>query len=70
MKLFVNKSPLCDRTGTMFAVCGSGRDITEWHNDLEMAIKTSNACFGKEGRELLLKELNKLEFKNTDKGGL
>lgn len=70
MKLVVNKSPLCDHTGTMFAVCGSGRDVTEWHNDLEIAIKASNACFGKEGRELLLKELNKLEFKNNDKGGV
>lgn len=70
MKLVVNKSPLCDHKGTMFAVCGSGRDVTEWHNDLEIAIKSSSACFGKEGRELLLKELNKLEFKNNDKGSL
>lgn len=68
LKLVVNKSPLCDHKGNMFAVCGSGRDVTEWHNDLEIAIKSSNACFGKEGRELLLKELNKLEFKNKDLG--
>ena len=68
MKLVVNKSPLCDHKGNMFAVCGSGRDVTEWHNDLERAIESSNCCLGAEGRELLLKELNKLEFKNNDKG--
>ena len=68
MKLVVNKSPLCDHKGNMFAVCGSGRDVTEWHNDLEKAIEASNCCLGAEGRELLLKELNKLEFKNNDKG--
>ena len=68
MKLVVNKSPLCDHKGNMFAVCGSGRDVTEWHNDLERAIEASNCCLGAEGRELLLKELNKLEFKNNDKG--
>mgnify|MGYP000187966444 CR=1 FL=1 len=68
MKLIVNKSPLCDHKGNMFAVCGSGRDVTEWHNDLEKAIEASNCCLGAEGRELLLKELNKLEFKNHDKG--
>ena len=68
MKLVVNKSPLCDHKGNMFAVCGSGRDVTEWHNDLEKAIEASNCCLGAEGRELLLKELNKLEFKNHDKG--
>ena len=68
MKLVVNKSPFRDFRGRMFAICGSGRDVTEWHNDLENAIKSSNACFGKEGMDLLLKELNKLEFKNQDKG--
>lgn len=68
MKLVVNKSPLCDHKGNMFAVCGSGRDVTEWHNDLEIAIQASNCCFGKEGKDLLMKELNKLEFKNNDKG--
>ena len=70
MKLVVNKSPLRDHKGNMFAVCGSGRDVTEWHTDLEVAIKASNACFGREGRELLLKELNKLEFKNLDTDGI
>lgn len=68
MKLVVNKSPLCDHKGSMFAVCGTGRDVTEWHNDLEKAIEASECCFGQDGKELLMKELNKLEFKNNDIG--
>lgn len=63
LKLVVNKSPIRDYTGRMFGVVGSGRDVTEWHTSLEKAIESSNACFGTEGKNLLLKELNKLEFK-------
>lgn len=62
MKLVVNKSPLKNHKGEMYGVCGSGRDVTEWHTALEKAIESSNACFGAEGRSLLLGELNKLEF--------
>lgn len=63
MKLVVNKSPIRDYKGNMFGVCGSGRDVTEWHTALEKAIESSNSCFGEDGRNLLLSELNKLEFK-------
>jgi hypothetical protein len=63
LKMVVNKSPIRDYTGRMFGVVGSGRDVTEWHSSLENAIKDSNACFGTEGKNLLLRELNKLEFK-------
>ena len=63
LKMVVNKSPIRDYTGRMFGVVGSGRDVTEWHSSLENAIKDSNCCFGTEGKNLLLKELNKLEFK-------
>lgn len=63
LKLVVNKSPIRDYKGRMFGVVGSGRDVTDWHTSLEKAIESSNACFGAEGRSLLLKELNKLEFK-------
>ena len=63
LKMVVNKSPIRDYTGNMFGVVGSGRDVTEWHSSLENAIKDANACFGTEGKNLLLKELNKLEFK-------
>lgn len=63
LKLVVNKSPIRDFKGRMFGVVGSGRDVTDWHTSLEKAIESSNACFSAEGRSLLLKELNKLEFK-------
>lgn len=63
LKLVVNKSPIRDFKGRMFGVVGSGIDVTDWHTSLEKAIESSNACFGAEGRSLLLKELNKLEFK-------
>ena len=63
MKLVVSKSPLYNFKGIMYGTCGTGRDVTEWHNDLEKAIKSHKNCFGKEGADLLLKELNKMEFK-------
>jgi PAS domain S-box-containing protein len=69
MKLVVNKSPFRDYRGNMFAICGSGRDITEWHTAMEKAIEGDNSCFP-ETKNLILKELNRLEFKNLDKGDL
>lgn len=69
MKLVVNKSPVYDYTGTMFATCGTGRDITDWHNSLEEAIlkiKSGCSCFGQEETDMLLKELNKLKFEEGD----
>lgn len=66
LKLVVNKSPVYDFEGVMFATCGTGRDVTEWHDELERAINASNACFGREGKELLLKELNRLKFEEGD----
>ena len=69
MKLIVNKSPVYNYTGEMFATCGTARDITDWHNLLEEAIKkVSNgcSCFGKEETDMLLKELNKLKFEEGD----
>ena len=62
MKLVVNKSPLRDYKGNMFGTCGAGRDVTEWHTSLERVLENSNSCFGEDTRELILKELNKLEF--------
>ena len=62
MKLVVNKSPIRDYNGKMFGVCGSGRDVTEWHTAMEKAIEGDNSCFP-ETKNLILKELNKLEFK-------
>ena len=69
MKLVVNKSPVYNFEGKMFATCGSGRDVTEWHNAVEKAIKELKAeysCFRHEDAEKILKELNKFRFKEGD----
>ena len=69
MKLVVNKSPVYNYTGEMFATCGTGRDITDWHDSLEEVINKVQegcSCFGQEETEMLLKELNKLKFEEGD----
>ena len=66
MKLVVNKSPVYNFEGKMFATCGSGRDVTEWHDAVEKAIKELKAecsCFQHEDAEQVLKELNKFRVK-------
>ena len=66
MKLVVNKSPVYNFEGKMFGTCGSGRDVTEWHDAVEKAIKELKAecsCFQHEDAEKVLKELNKFRFK-------
>ena len=35
MKLIVNKSIVVNQDNEMFAICGSGRDVTEWYTSLE-----------------------------------
>ena len=69
MKLVVNKSPVYDNKGELCATCGTGRDITDWHDSLEEAINKVHkgcSCFGQEETEMLLKELNKLKFAEDD----
>ena len=69
MKLVVNKSPVFNFKGEMFATCGSGRDVTEWHNSVEKAIeelRAECACFQGEAAEKILKELNKFRFMEGD----
>ena len=69
MKLVVNKSPVYNFEGKMFGICGSGRDVTEWHNAVEKAIKELKAeysCFQHEDAEKILKELNKFRFREGD----
>ena len=69
MKLVVNKSPVFNHKGEMFATCGSGRDITEWHDAVEKAIKELRcecACFKQEDAEKILNELNKFKFREGD----
>ena len=69
MKLVVNKSPVYDNKGELCATCGTGRDITDWHDSLEEAInkvREGCSCFRQEETEMLLKELNKLKFVEGD----
>ena len=69
MKLVVNKSPVFNHRGEMFATCGSGRDVTEWHDAVEKAIKELRcecSCFKQEDVEKILNELNKFKFREGD----
>ena len=69
MKLVVNKSIVVNYKDEMFAICGSGRDVTEWYTSLEKAIKNLKAecsCFDKEEVNKILDELNKFRFEEGD----
>ena len=69
MKLVVNKSIVVNHTNKMFAICGSGRDVTDWFVAIEKAIKNLKAecsCFNNEEVNNILDELNKFRFKEGD----
>ena len=69
MKLIVNKSIVVNHNNEMFAICGSGRDVTEWYTSLEKAItnlKAECSCYDKEEVNKILEELNKFKFKEGD----
>lgn len=69
MKLVVNKSIVVNQDNEMFAICGSGRDVTEWYVAIENAIKNLKlecSCFDKEEVYKILDELNKFKFKVGD----
>ena len=69
MKLIVNKSTVVNHKNEMFAICGSGRDVTEWYLSIEKAIKNLKAncsCFDSEEVNKILEELNKFRFKEGD----
>ena len=69
MKLVVNKSIVVNYNNEMFAICGSGRDVTEWYTSIERAIKNLKAeCsrFDNEEVNKILDELNKFRFKEGD----
>ena len=69
MKLVVNKSIVVNHKNEMFAICGSGRDVTEWYVSIENAIKNLKAecsCFDNEEVNKILDELNKFKFKEGD----
>lgn len=61
VKLVITKSPVYDFEGTMFAICGTGKDVTKWHSDLEKVIVNGCGCFGVKEKEMLIRELNKLK---------
>ena len=65
MKLVVNKSIVYNPNNEMFAICGSGRDVTEWYVSIEKAIKNLKAecaCFDEEEVNKILDKLNKFRF--------
>ena len=69
MKLVVNKSIVVNYKDEMFAICGSGRDVTDWFLAIEKAIKNLKAecsCFDNEEVNKILDELNKFKFKEGD----
>ena len=69
MKLIVNKSIVVNYKNEMFAICGSGRDVTDWFVAIEKAIKSLKAessCFDNEEVNKILDELNKFKFKEGD----
>lgn len=69
MKLVVNKSIVVNHKNEMFAICGSGRDVTEWYVSIEKAIKNLKAncsCFDSEEVNKILEELNKFKFEEGD----
>ena len=69
MKLIVNKSIVGNHKNEMFAICGSGRDVTEWYVAIEKAIKNLKAecaCFDEEEVNKILDKLNKFRFEGGD----
>ena len=69
MKLIVNKSIVVNSNNKMFAICGSGRDVTEWYVSIEKAIKNLKvecSCFDKEEVNKILDVLNKFRFEECD----
>ena len=69
MKLIVNKSTVVNYNNEMFAICGSGRDVTEWYVSIEKAIKnlkTECSCYDIESVDRIIDELNKFRFKEGD----
>ena len=69
MKLIVNKSIVVNDQNEMFAICGSGREVTEWYVAIEKAIKNLKvecSCFDSEEVNKILDELNKFKFEEGD----
>lgn len=69
VKLIVNKSPVYDLEGTLFATCGSGRDVTWLHEKLEKAINYCSGCKDSEVYNALTRIFEDMEFKEGDHVG-
>ena len=57
VKLVVNKSPVYDKDGVLFATCGSGRDVTDLHAKLGIALQGCAGCENNYLGQQLLKDL-------------
>lgn len=66
VKLIVNKSPVYDGDGVLFATCGSGRNVTWLHDKLEKAMEYCSSCEGSELYNALSKIFSDIEFKEGD----
>ena len=69
MKHIVNKSIVCNYKNEMIAICGSGRDVTDWFKKIKKAIKnlkSTCSCFDSEEVNKILEELNKFKFEEGD----
>lgn len=66
VKLIVNKSPVYDGDEMLFAICGSGRNVTWLHDKLEEAMKRCPSCKGSELHNALSKIFSDIEFKEGD----
>lgn len=66
VKLIVNKSPVYDGDGVLFATCGSGRNVTWLHDKLEEAMEYCSSCQGSELYSALSKLFSDIEFKEGD----
>lgn len=66
VKLIVNKSPVYDGDGVLFATCGSGRNVTWLHDKLEEAMEYCSSCQGSELYSALSKIFSDIEFKEGD----
>lgn len=66
VKLIVNKSPVYDGDGVLFATAGSGRDVTWLHDKLEKALNFCSSCKDTESYDVLDQLFKEIEFKEGD----
>lgn len=66
VKLIVNKSPVYDEDGVLFATAGSGRNVTWLHDKLEKALNFCSSCKGTESYSTLEQLFKEIEFKEGD----